>query len=89
MQRIAMVTGGASGIGQAVCRRLEGAFTLLAVDAVSSLGGVELAMDEWDVDVVVAGSQKALMTPPGLAFAAASDRAWQLCERRPSRWSPA
>ena len=50
----------------------------LVVDAVSSLGGVELATDEWGVDVVVAGSQKALMTPPGLAFASVSERAWEL-----------
>jgi len=51
---------------------------VLVVDAVSSLGGVELATDEWGVDVVVAGSQKALMTPPGLAFASVSERAWEL-----------
>jgi len=50
---------------------------LLVVDAVSSLGGVELATDAWGIDVVVAGSQKALMTPPGLAFAAVSERAWK------------
>lgn len=50
----------------------------LIVDAVSSLGGVELATDEWGLDVVVAGSQKALMTPPGLAFASVSERAWEL-----------
>jgi serine---pyruvate transaminase len=49
---------------------------VLVVDAVSSLGGVELATDAWGVDVVVAGSQKALMTPPGLAFASVSPRAW-------------
>jgi aspartate aminotransferase-like enzyme len=53
----------------------------LVVDAVSSLGGVELATDAWGVDVVVSGSQKALMTPPGLAFASVSPRAWQLAER--------
>src|SRR6476661_7747479 len=60
-------------------RAIAGA--LLVVDAVSSLGGVELAMDEWGVDVVVSGSQKALMTPPGLAFAAASERAWAISEQ--------
>jgi serine---pyruvate transaminase len=42
---------------------------ILAVDAVSGLGAAELRQDEWGVDVVVAGSQKALMCPPGLAFA--------------------
>jgi aspartate aminotransferase-like enzyme len=48
---------------------------LLAVDAVSGLGAAELRQDEWGVDVAVAGSQKALMCPPGLAFASVSERA--------------
>jgi aspartate aminotransferase-like enzyme len=47
-------------------------------DAVSSLGVVDLPMDEWGADVVVSGSQKALMSPPGLAFAAVSDRALEV-----------
>ena len=54
---------------------------LSVVDAVSSLGAVPLETDAWGVDVVVSGSQKALMTPPGIAFAAVSDDAW---ERRSS-----
>jgi aspartate aminotransferase-like enzyme len=53
---------------------------VLVVDAVSSLGGVELATDVWGVDVVVSGSQKALMSPPGLAFASVSEKAWKLAE---------
>jgi aspartate aminotransferase-like enzyme len=57
---------------------------LLVVDAVSSLGGVELAADDWGVDVVVSGSQKALMTPPGLAFAAVSERGWARAEEATS-----
>ena len=48
---------------------------LLAVDAVSGLGAVPLPQDEWGVDVVVAGSQKALMSPPGLAFASPNEAA--------------
>jgi serine---pyruvate transaminase len=44
-------------------------------DAVSGLGVIDLPQDEWGVDVVVSGSQKALMSPPGLAFASVSDRA--------------
>lgn len=47
------------------------------VDAVSGLGACELRTDEWGVDVVVAGSQKALMTPPGLGFVSVSERAWR------------
>ncbi len=49
---------------------------ILVVDAVSSLGIADLRMDEWGVDLVVAGSQKGLMLPPGLSFCALSDRAW-------------
>ena len=58
----------------AVCRD-AGALSL--VDAVSSLGAVPLETDAWGADVVVTGSQKALMTPPGLAFASVSERAWE------------
>src|SRR5207248_160006 len=46
---------------------------LIAVDAVSGLGAVPIPQDDWGVDVVVAGSQKALMCPPGLAFAGVND----------------
>ena len=49
---------------------------ILVVDAVSSLGIADLRMDEWGVDVVISGSQKGLMLPPGLAFCAFSDKAW-------------
>lgn len=50
--------------------------TLLVVDAVSALGADDLQMDNWGIDVVVSCSQKGLMTPPGLAFAALNHRAW-------------
>jgi len=56
---------------------------LLVVDAVSSLGAVPLETDEWGIDVVVSGSQKALMTPPGLATA--SVPAYVLERTKPSR----
>jgi serine---pyruvate transaminase len=55
---------------------------ILAVDAVSGLGAAELRQDEWGVDVVVAGSQKALMCPPGLAFASVSQRALDFAGER-------
>ena len=55
--------------------------TILVVDGISHLGAVELPMDEWALDVVLCGSQKALMLPPGLAFAALSDKAWKFVER--------
>jgi aspartate aminotransferase-like enzyme len=57
----------------AVTRRTD---TLLIVDAVSSLAIANLEMDRWGVDVVVAGSQKGLMLPPGLGLCALSERAW-------------
>ncbi|HXH88788.1 MAG TPA: alanine--glyoxylate aminotransferase family protein [Gaiellaceae bacterium] len=53
----------------------------VVVDAVSSLGAVPLEMDDWGLDVVVAGSQKALMTPPGLATVAVSEAAWEAVGR--------
>ncbi len=49
---------------------------LVVVDAVSSLGAVPLETDAWGIDVVASGSQKALMTPPGLGLVAAAPRAW-------------
>jgi serine---pyruvate transaminase len=56
---------------------------LLVVDAVSGLGAARLEQDAWGVDVVVAGSQKALMTPPGLAFASVSERALAAAAAKP------
>ncbi|HEV8440612.1 MAG TPA: alanine--glyoxylate aminotransferase family protein [Methylomirabilota bacterium] len=50
---------------------------ILIVDAVSSLGIADLRMDAWGVDLVVAGSQKGLMLPPGLCFCALSEKAWE------------
>ncbi len=55
----------------------RGSAAILVVDAVSSLAIADLAMDAWGVDVVVAGSQKGLMLPPGLAFCAVGPRAWE------------
>lgn len=53
---------------------------LLLVDAVSSLGAIDLRTDEWGCDVVVTASQKALMAPPGLALISVSPRAWEAVE---------
>ena len=54
---------------------------LLVVDAISSLGALELKMDEWGLDAVVTCSQKALMNAPGLGFAALSEKAWAAYEK--------
>lgn len=58
---------------------------LIIVDGVSCVGAVETKMDDWKIDIMVTGSQKALMLPPGLAFIAASERAWKRIEDNPSR----
>ncbi|MGP4106427.1 pyridoxal-phosphate-dependent aminotransferase family protein [Virgibacillus sp. L01] len=54
---------------------------LFIVDGVSCIGGVECKMDEWGIDLLVTGSQKAMMLPAGLTFIAASDRAWKTIEQ--------
>jgi len=54
--------------------------TIFVVDAVSALGAVPCLTDEWKIDIVVTGSQKALMLPPGLAFMSVSEKAWARTE---------
>ncbi|HEY2072266.1 MAG TPA: alanine--glyoxylate aminotransferase family protein [Gaiellaceae bacterium] len=60
---------------QAIAAAAKDAGALVVVDAVSSLGAVPCETDAWGLDVVVSGSQKALMTPPGLGLAAVSEAA--------------
>jgi len=55
--------------------------TCLVVDAITGLGTTDLRPDESGLDVVIGGSQKALMVPPGLAFASVSEKAWKLIEK--------
>src|SRR5262249_22393908 len=55
--------------------------TLLIVDGITAVGVIDLPMDRLGIDVLITGSQKALMLPPGLAFVALSDRAWAATER--------
>jgi aspartate aminotransferase-like enzyme len=50
---------------------------LIMVDAVTSLGAANVPMDEWGIDVIASGSQKAYMIPPGLGFVAVSPKAWE------------
>ena len=63
------------------------------VDTISSLASYDFRMDEWGIDLVVGGSQKGLMLPPGMAFTAINDRAWEASQaaRNPRRywdWRP-
>ncbi len=53
---------------------------LLVVDAITGLGTSHIDMDEWGVDVLIGGSQKAVMIPPGLSYLACSDKAWDRME---------
>jgi aspartate aminotransferase-like enzyme len=55
--------------------------TCLVVDAITGLGTTDLRPDDWGLDVVIGGSQKATMVPPGLAFVSVSDKAWKLVEK--------
>ena len=73
-------TGVVADVGE-MAARVAGSGALVVVDAVSSLGAIPVAADEWGLDVVVSGSQKALMTPPGLALATASPRALEAAAR--------
>ena len=58
----------------------RGTNILLIVDGITAVGATEVAMDQWGIDILVTGSQKALMLPPGLAFLALSPKAWNRVE---------
>lgn len=66
---------------EAFARALKDTDTLFITDSVSGAGGIEIQMDEWGIDVVLSGSQKALMVPAGLSFIALSDKAWKAVEK--------
>ena len=55
--------------------------TLLVVDGITAVGVMDLPMDKLGIDVLISGSQKAFMLPPGLAFIALSEKAWKFSER--------
>ena len=54
--------------------------TLFVVDAITGLGTTRLDVDAWGIDIIIGGSQKALMIPPGLAYGSISERAWRRME---------
>lgn len=66
---------------EAFARALKDTDTLFITDSVSGACGIEIQMDEWGIDVVLSGSQKALMVPAGLSFIALSDKAWKAVEK--------
>jgi aspartate aminotransferase-like enzyme len=65
----------------ALARLTRARETLLVVDGITAVGVLDLPMDALGIDVLVTGSQKALMLPPGLAFVALSERAWRAAAR--------
>jgi len=65
---------------KAIAKLVQGSDTLLVVDAITGLGTTHFDVDGWGVDVIIGGSQKALMIPPGLAYLSLSDRAWKRAE---------
>lgn len=65
---------------EGIARVLKGTNTLLVVDAITGLGTTRFDVDGWGIDIIIGGSQKAVMIPPGLAYCAVSDRAWQKME---------
>jgi aspartate aminotransferase-like enzyme len=65
------------GFGEVV----EGTAAILIVDGISGLGATPCPMDEWKVDILVSGSQKSFMIPPGLAYISFSPKAWDLVEK--------
>lgn len=62
-------------------KELEGSDILLITDSVSGAGGLEIRMDEWNIDVVLSSSQKALMVPAGLSFISLNEKAWKSVEK--------
>jgi len=58
--------------------------TIFVVDAISALVAHDLKMDEWGIDVLIGGSQKGLMLPPGLAFVGVSEKAWRFADKSTS-----
>ena len=74
-------TGITNPIGAIAAAVREVADPLIIVDAVSSLGSIEMRMDDWGLDAVVTASQKGWQSPPGIAMAALSERGWEAAER--------
>ncbi len=66
---------------RAIADILRGSDSLLIVDAITGLGTTTFDVDAWNIGVIIGGSQKALMAPPGVAYLAVSERAWQRMEQ--------
>lgn len=72
---------GAKNDIKALCEIIKKHGAISVVDGVTSVGCMDVKMDEWGIDVLVSGSQKGFMIPPGLAFLTANKRAWDVYEK--------
>ena len=70
---------------KAIAALLKGTDTLFVVDAITGLGTTHFEVDNRGIDILIGGSQKAVMIPPGLAYLCVSERAWQRMETASSR----
>ncbi len=70
------VTNDIPSLVEAVRQEASGESPVILVDGVSSIGAIPFRQDEWDVDVAISGSQKAWMSPPGMAMVGVSERGW-------------
>ncbi len=66
---------------EAIAKVVAGTDAILIADCITAAGALPLRTDDWNVDVVISGSQKAMMLPPGLGFVAVSDKAWANAEK--------
>lgn len=71
---------GAKNDIKTLCKIIKDHGAISVVDGVTSVGCMDVKMDEWGIDVLVSGSQKGFMIPPGLAFLSANKRAWEVYE---------
>lgn len=72
---------GVTNDAKALCSVINEHGAVSVVDGVTSLGALPVKMDEWGIDVLISGSQKGFMIPPGLAFLSCSEKAWKLYEQ--------
>jgi aspartate aminotransferase-like enzyme len=79
MQALETSTGVSHDV-EAVARLVKGTETLLIVDGITGLGTQTFDVDGWGIDVLIGGSQKAVMIPPGLAYLSVSEKAWKAME---------
>ena len=66
---------------EAIAKLVKGTEALLVVDGITGLGTTHFDVDGWGIDILIGGSQKAVMIPPGLAYLSVSEKAWAAMEK--------